>query len=545
MTGERNLPTTVQPPPPWGDVDGPWIPDTVGRRAKAAEAVWGLDPDPHYPDSVLDHGGAGHIEVIACSVRGAQHRYEGTGRQDASMAGAAGRWALAAVADGVGSVPDSHLASETAVATVIGGLTARIELNGDEAIGDGRGVFADANRGLEKLGGPRTTLTAAAVATEPDAEGRYRFWVGKVGDSPAYVLGTGGFEELLAPDGDEEFSNAVDPMPSHELDRHYRCFQGHLRLGEVLVLASDGIGGLMESEEASDYFARQWAAGPPEPSQFMRHVQLRSRSFDDDRSAAALWAGAGRDAGRAASLRTRPPSPDGPPLARDLELRAARAGGIEFRAAARRGPDSAAAGRPRAVRVAAVEAGPHFVAAVAGPVGEEAPDRDAELWTEEMLEVVDRYPPTERPDEWIKVVWTRVLRRLADRPGFDESALACAALCASADPDGGLDWSVGLMGPIGAAVCGAGLHSELPRMYSPTTYGIRNRPGEPELHFYSERLRPDQTLMIGGGADPSGLARMRGRPAPGPLRTLGLLDSGEAARDRCAVIVWGVPDDRR
>lgn len=522
--------------PKWGDREPPWIPDTVGNRAKAAEAVWKIDADPRFPDSVLDEGAVGDVTVMACAVRGAKHRYEGSSREDAAMAtSAAGAWALAAVADGVGSVPDSRKASELAVQTFTTELSRRLELFGPDSVGHGEGLFKAVNFALERLGGPKTTLTAAAVAAQPDEQGRYPFWVARVGDSPAYVIRDGELQPLFESEREDEFATTTAAMPTRELRRHFRPRNGHLLPGEALMLASDGIGDLMIAEKARHYFASKWSE-VPSPVDFMRQVQVRSRTFDDDRSAAVLWAAPDRNGAAPNALRPSAQALPDHPTARDIEVRAAKVRGIEVRAVARRGPVAAAAGRPRTARVALADHSDKLVAIAACESGSGEDTGVADLWTRTLLEYVGRFPPDYPSQGWPSVVWTHALRSLAEED-FDPRLLSSALVCAEPAANGGVLYTVGVAGPLTVSVVGAGLDVELADMREPDDrYGDRS--GTMELLVYIDRLEDDQALLVRGGTDGAGLVREM-RAKPGPLQTLGVLEPDGGASDLLAVAMWG------
>ncbi|HEX2145829.1 MAG TPA: protein phosphatase 2C domain-containing protein, partial [Glycomyces sp.] len=417
------------PPPPlaWGDrADS--APDTIGRRARAAEAAWKIDPDPDFPDTVLDQGRIGDIAVLASAARGSKHRFEGTARQDAAIASAAaGSWALAAVADGVGSVPESQRASKAAVRWAVAALAHRLETAEQEPRKLARAVFRVANQKLGKLLGPKTTLAVAAVAASPEPDGRYRSWVAGVGDSPVYFLREGRLAPVFDLEREDEFGTFTAAMPDRELGSHLRFEEALIRPGDALALVSDGIGDLLgaSSEEPKRYFAANWSV-PPSPMDFMRHVQVRSRGFDDDRSAAVLWVSPDPTGEDAPALR----DAIGSPTAHDVELSAARMRSLEVRSASRRGMKPARDGRPRRARALLIERAERLVAITAAPVGDDGTADHAGRWIAAMREAVDDFPPDYPSADWVSIVWTIALRKFAEDPEADLGRVATAVACA-------------------------------------------------------------------------------------------------------------------
>ncbi|THV43278.1 protein phosphatase 2C domain-containing protein [Glycomyces buryatensis] len=534
MTDRRLDLATPAPRAAWGDREGPWIPDTIGRTARAAEAAWKPDPDPRFPDTVLDHGTVGDITAMACAARGAKHRFEGTSREDAAIAvEAVGSWALAAVADGVGSVHDSRLASEEAVRVFARYMSRRIADSGERALTQGSGLFGEINRALGKLTGPKTTLTVAVVAAHPDGTGRYPFWAASVGDSPAYLISEGETHGLLIAEREDEFGTATAALPNHDIANVFKQIRGELLPGEALMLVSDGIGDLMASEGPQRYFADNWGL-VPSPLDLMRQVQVRSRGFDDDRSAAVLWA-VPENADKAPSLRPSAAMKPGGPVVRDVELSAAQTRGLEVRAAAARGAVAAAEGRARRSRVSLLEYGDRLVAIATAPVRPDAAEA-ADLWARTFKETADNRPlldPFE--DWWAPRVWTQALRSLSEKdPNFDSGAVAATILCVEPASDGMVDYTLSHSAGLSASIAGAGLHRELAELRSPEHH---HDYGEHELWIYSDRLAEDQTLLLTYGIDPACIAEADSRP--GPLQTFDVVDRETGDDDQFMVAVWG------
>jgi serine/threonine protein phosphatase PrpC len=535
----------LPPPGPariWGD-RGPWVPDTVGRRGKTAEAPWKTDPDPDFPDTVFDGGRVGDVTVMACAARGAKHRFEGAARQDAAMAvTAAGAWALAAVADGVGSVPDSHLAATAAVRTALGELARGVELIGAEALLRGPALFKQLCLRLERLEGPKTTLTLGAVAAAPDAEGNYQWWVARIGDSPAYLLHGGRLTALFANEREDEYGTATAAMPTRDLKGAYREQHGRLRPGQALVLVSDGIGDLIATDErraaakdgpidddAAEYYARHWQQ-EPSPVDFLRQTQTRRRTFDDDRSAAVFWT-APASAPQASTLRPGTSLRTGPQAVQDIEMSAARTGTLEIRTAVTKG---AASQRERRSRISVIPHGDRLVViAVAAAARADAP---VDRWIRRLRKAAKWLEDAHASPDWTAIVWSRALQSFAEEPDFDPRGLATAVL--SLEPTAaGADYTLSVSAGLAVSIAGAGLHQAIADLRPPEgVYPDPHHGGE--FRLYADQLAPAQTLLLTNGVDPARIAGTE--PRPGPLQALAILQA-EPAEDGLIATVWSEP----
>jgi hypothetical protein len=106
----------------WGDW-GVFRPRELGPPSLAAGLPWRLGGEAAVPDTVLEAGRVGALEVRAASTRGSSHRFDGVVRQDAvGTIELAGRYVLVAVADGVGAAPDAHRGADLAVRSALGYL---------------------------------------------------------------------------------------------------------------------------------------------------------------------------------------------------------------------------------------------------------------------------------------------------------------------------------------------------------------------------------------------------------------------------------------
>jgi hypothetical protein len=535
----------LTPPPAmriWGDQEPLWAPETVGRRAKTAETPWKIDPDPDFPDTVFDSGRVGDVRVMACAARGAKHRYEGTARQDAAMAAYAGDWALAAVADGVGSVPDSHRAATVAVRSCLATLAHRIEFAGANALLSGAAVFKHVSTELERLGGPKTTLTVAAVSAVPDQGGNYEGWVARVGDSPAYVLADGRFLPLFPEERADEFGTGTDALPTGRLRAERSEKRIRLRSGQALALVSDGIGELIGTDDRRaashegpipddirEYYLNEWRC-EPHPVDFIRQTQTRRRTYDDDRSAAVLWPVPG-SAPTAPTLRYGGNLRTWNPAVQDVELSAARHGAIEVRTAVTKGAPS---DRERRSRIILAASGDRIVvvAAVAVPGAPALVDR----WTKALRSFAEGMPPDLPSLDWTALVWHRAQLSLAEEPDFDPAALSTAVLCL--EPSGtGVHYTLSVSAGISAAIAERGVSRPIADVREPENTYLDRASGA-EWFDYADQLGPEQRLQLTHGIDPAHAAAAE---RPGPMQTFGLLQGGSDGDDRLIVTAWSEP----
>jgi protein phosphatase 2C-like protein len=268
----------------WGD-DGVFRPRELGPPSLATGAPWRLDQVADVPDTVLEAGRLGDLEVRAASTRGVTHRCRGEVRQDAlGVTELGGRYVLAAVADGVGAANQAHRGAQLAVRHALGYLAWALPGTELDAV-DMVSALRAADRAVREAGPtPRrrsTTLTVAVVELGLAGRG-HRYRAVRVGDSPALLLADGAFVALF---GTRE--PAVDCLPSPRGPAD--GVRGVLRPGEALVLASAGLGSLVRDTPVGAHLARAWAQ-PPGPVTYLHQLQFDLRTFDDDRTAVVVWA---------------------------------------------------------------------------------------------------------------------------------------------------------------------------------------------------------------------------------------------------------------
>lgn len=293
----------------------------VGDPGRAAGRVVAA-PDVsqwHQPDTVLDGvtvpgpAGSPAVHVRAASVRGLSHRHYGRVRQDeyAFRLDDRARYLVACVADGVSSGSRSHLAAGWAARRGTDLLCERLTCEEPSGIawGDFVREVADliTRSGRAYLGGCgiegwedfgpwevaehlATTATYAVVdlAASPEALPVHVFGVG---DSSAWLLAGGRWRPLQAVKnmGETIYSSVVTALPTMPpvLPEAVRTT---VAAGEALVLMSDGVGDPLDdgTGEVGEFLAARWRT-PPADLDFAAQVSFQRRSYDDDRTALALW----------------------------------------------------------------------------------------------------------------------------------------------------------------------------------------------------------------------------------------------------------------
>jgi Protein phosphatase 2C len=272
---------------------GLWAVGDPGRAALEVgdgHPTWASDQS----DIAVSSAAIDGVVIRAASVRGLLHRRHDEPRQDAyalatRRASARPDAVVAAVCDGVGWAPRSHVASRGVAVSLV------------EAAAAGAGwdaAFAQANAVLSARiaaepadadGRPTMATTAVALVLEREA-GRWHGQVAWVGDSTCWHVDVDGrWTELTGAHGDEEqafYSTAVAPLPSQD----GRCRQVSLALdGGAVFLLTDGVANpLAWSVDVQDALADWWAAAP-DPLTFAGQVGFARKGHMDDRTAVGLW----------------------------------------------------------------------------------------------------------------------------------------------------------------------------------------------------------------------------------------------------------------
>ena len=154
-----------------------------------------------------------------------------------------------------------------------------------------RGTPADTSTPADLAQELATTLVLAVIDLRSE-DGSYRVHVLQVGDSSAWVRNVqAGWENLngIKNDGAAIASSATAALP---MVTSFRAARHRMETGEVLVLMSDGVGDPLGAgdNDLGRFLARAWER-PPSPLEFAAQVDFARKSFDDDRTAVAVWLG--------------------------------------------------------------------------------------------------------------------------------------------------------------------------------------------------------------------------------------------------------------
>ncbi|UVS76927.1 protein phosphatase 2C domain-containing protein [Actinokineospora sp. UTMC 2448] len=264
-------------------------------------------PDPahwHRPDTVIDgyavHYGGRTAHVRAASVRGLSHRHYGKVRQDEYLVRTTddGRYVIAAVADGVSAGPLSHRAACWAVrqggdhlCDILSTMDAPsipweklFEVIAADIADFGADLLGD--RGLTAREVAERMATTASFAVLDLATGG--LYGASVGDTSIWLLRGGWFPlQPVKNDGADIHTSAVRALP---LPATPVLARADVQPGDVLVVLSDGVGDPLGdgAGEVGAALAELWRTPPPE-LEFAAQVGFARKTYDDDRTAVAVW----------------------------------------------------------------------------------------------------------------------------------------------------------------------------------------------------------------------------------------------------------------
>ncbi|MEV4623492.1 protein phosphatase 2C domain-containing protein [Asanoa sp. NPDC049573] len=277
-------------------IGAPTLTSTPGRFPVLAEPV---------ADSVLDGGTVGGLTVRAASIRGDDHRFYGSPRQDAFALWTAADSAsatpamIASVADGVGSQPLSHLGAAAVGAHVQAELQqhlgALLDAGAEHELSDRlHSVFAavadrlrvDARAHDVEPHLLSTTVVGAVFGWE--SAGSRRAVLFRVGDSLIFTLRGGTFEPAFV-DGTQNvvLDTATSALPLQV--GPVEIGVATLAPGDVVVLCTDGLGIPLGTEPVARQLADWWHAGPPDLAEFYWQLSFRAQTYGDDRTAVCVW----------------------------------------------------------------------------------------------------------------------------------------------------------------------------------------------------------------------------------------------------------------
>jgi serine/threonine protein phosphatase PrpC len=244
-------------------------------------------------DTELEWLDAGGLRIRGVSARGHEHRYVGEPRQDAMAFGDLGDWTWAAVADGVGSRPQSHRGARLATALAVSSrelLTQAeqaLDSLGGEALVTAGSISSvmeqEARRlGLEPIDFACTLVVAAVKSvTGPDGTAVVRSVVWQIGDSVVGLLRDGSLEILGEQhDGEEVISTSTDALPGSLAARRWTV---DVQAGDTVILMTDGVANIPNGDYWSD-LKELWASDAPMPAALLEVVDASVKSFGDDRT---------------------------------------------------------------------------------------------------------------------------------------------------------------------------------------------------------------------------------------------------------------------
>ncbi|WP_187399621.1 protein phosphatase 2C domain-containing protein [Micromonospora sp. AP08] len=292
------------------------LPDVTHRLAGKPSKPTAL----HVPVQLLswtsgvaaDGGLFAGLTARVATIRGRAHQFHGERGQDAFGLSATrdGRWVVGAVADGLGSTVHADQAAQTAVRSVVK-IASDIVDDVPPARWEWNMILREVGRSVEvatrslgrplpaanparrqrPLGPPATTLTVVVVPANGVAGTGV---VVGVGDSPAYLLRSGAWRRLLPQDSQPASAgadNATDALPAAAPAMRLVSFDW--RPGDLVVVASDGFGNALAGggTPLGAALAEAWQE-PPSLLGFLRDVDFRLSTFNDDRTVLALWCGA-------------------------------------------------------------------------------------------------------------------------------------------------------------------------------------------------------------------------------------------------------------
>ncbi len=279
-------------------------PIVIGNEPRLrSELNWLPSDNFAVPDTVLDGAYAPGLAIRGASVRGDEHRFYGTTRQD-SM----GIWRvtdshtdafLVCVADGVGSQPLSQLGSAKACPLLRTEVTRLVTplFTADEVPQLCQGMMQRVAHGLEDVASrvsadPKelsTTLVGAVIEASPVSPEERRCVVFGVGDSGAFLLRDATFHALFADQHDAMItSTGTNALPT-SVGRAV-TYAGVLVPGDVLMICTDGLISPMRNGKVTGQLAEWWGSGNvPGLPQFAWQLSFRAKSFSDDRTAVCVW----------------------------------------------------------------------------------------------------------------------------------------------------------------------------------------------------------------------------------------------------------------
>lgn len=246
----------------------------------------------HPADTELEWFDTPRLQVRSVSTRGHSHRYEQRVRQDAMAHSSNDGWVCAAVADGLGSEPMSHVGAKVAAtaATSEVGQQQLLRAQGRTVAFDfiQRALVGAAADGGRDASDYRTTLSAAMVT----GDGGYPLQavVAQLGDSDVWHVRGAEGRRVFPPEarGAAYASSGVLPLPD---ETQARLAAIELEPGDLLLLTTDGVSNLLMGEPA---YLRAllglFSDGAPTAAALLAYVDASVASYDDDRTLVGMRA---------------------------------------------------------------------------------------------------------------------------------------------------------------------------------------------------------------------------------------------------------------
>jgi serine/threonine protein phosphatase PrpC len=253
------------------------------------------------PSITADGGALGKLWLAAASLSGLSHLHHGSTGQDSysfrAIPDTGG--AIIAVADGLGSRPDSAQVGATVLTRLLcASIASAVSQATSEApasrVSSAISHTNDAFRSLRLQYFPHLTedaffATVAFLWVQPSSSGLpLTAVVGRIGDCAAFTLRDSRWVSIFSR-GDEALNVVKGYLPTHNPLEVLELKELELQDGDVAILTTDGV--------AEDLFAsdslRQWLASvwnePCDPFRMLQSLRYRRRGSHDDRTAAVVW----------------------------------------------------------------------------------------------------------------------------------------------------------------------------------------------------------------------------------------------------------------
>lgn len=270
------------------------VPDSVGLPPKDLPGGFGLPND-----GAIESADTDWYWLRGVSLRGEGKRLSGGHRQDDLRVGRLGPSQSSplaiAVADGVGGSDLSAIGARLACQAA---LTHLSDTYRDDGVADVRGLplkvggvlvrWADRN-GVDSA--RLSTTLAVAVVERADAGGA-NGRILTVGDSGSSIVDNDGIRAVGVPEPRSvvgvfaDTQTAALPLCSDDF-----CYsEQYLRPGTTLLCWTDGFEPLLCFSDSHNHFRSVFETRPPPAiAEFVWMVDARLKSYDDDRTVAAIW----------------------------------------------------------------------------------------------------------------------------------------------------------------------------------------------------------------------------------------------------------------